>query len=93
VSARLRVALAANRELILFYWEPGAQIAEKQAQSQWGDKLIAQLSADLQKAFPDLKGLSTSNLKYCLRFFHFLPQYTGALDPFKTPRAIWSTGC
>ena len=71
VSARMRVALAANRELIVFYWELGAQIAEKQAQSQWGDKLIAQLSADLQKAFPDLKGLSASNLKYCLRFFHF----------------------
>ena len=27
-SARLRVALAANRELIQFYWELGAQIAE-----------------------------------------------------------------
>ena len=71
VSARLRVALAANRELICFYWELGAQIAEKQTQSQWGDKLIPQLSADLQKAFPDLKGLSSSNLKYCLRFFQF----------------------
>lgn len=70
-SARLRVALAANRELILFYWELGAQIVEKQAQSQWGDKLIPQLSADLQKAFPELKGLSASNLKYCLRFYQF----------------------
>lgn len=75
VSARLRVALAANRELIRFYWELGAQIAQKQLQSQWGDKLIPQLSADLQKAFPDLKGLSSSNLKYCLRFYQF---YAGA---------------
>jgi predicted nuclease of restriction endonuclease-like (RecB) superfamily len=71
VSARLRVALAANRELIHFYRELGAQIAEKQAQSQWGERLIPQLSADLQKAFPELKGLSTSNLKYCLRFYQF----------------------
>jgi predicted nuclease of restriction endonuclease-like (RecB) superfamily len=69
--ARLRVALAANRELIQFYWELGAQISEKQAQSQWGDKLIPQLSADLQKTFPELKGLSASNLKYCLRFHQF----------------------
>ena len=75
VSVRLRMALAASRELILFYWDLGAMIAQKQAQSQWGDKLIAQLSADLQKAFPDIKGLSASNLKYCLRFFQF---YTGA---------------
>lgn len=76
-SARVRVALAANRELIQFYWELGAQIADKQAQSQWGDKLIVQLSSDLQKAFPDLKGLSVSNLKYCLRFFNF---YTTRTD-------------
>lgn len=71
VSVRLRMALAASRELILFYWDLGAMISQKQAQSQWGDKLIAQLSADLQKAFPDIKGLSASNLKYCLRFFQF----------------------
>ena len=75
-SARLRAALAANRELIQFYWELGAQIAEKQAQSQWGDKLIPQLSADLKKAFPDLKGLSASNLKYCLRFYQFYATVT-----------------
>jgi predicted nuclease of restriction endonuclease-like (RecB) superfamily len=83
-SARLRTALAANRELIGFYWELGAQIAEKQAQSQWGDKLIPQLSADLQRAFPELKGLSASNLKYCLRFYQFYAEAggTAATTPF-----------
>ena len=80
VSVRLRMALAASRELTLFYWELGAMIAQKQTQSQWGDKLIAQLSIDLQKAFPDIKGLSASNLKYCLRFFQF---YTTAQDTHK----------
>jgi predicted nuclease of restriction endonuclease-like (RecB) superfamily len=71
MSARMRAAVAVNREMILFYWELGAQIAEKQAHSQWGDKLIPQLSTDLKKAFPELKGLSSSNLKYCLRFYLF----------------------
>lgn len=88
VSARLRMALAANRELILFYWELGALIAHKQAQSQWGDKLIAQLSADLQKAFPDLKGLSVSNLKYCLRFFQFYANSQAATTSDDLPAAI-----
>ncbi len=81
VSVRLRMALAASRELIQFYWDLGALIAHKQAQSQWGDKLIAQLSADLQRAFPDIKGLSASNLKYCLRFFQFYTAGQGASDP------------
>lgn len=88
VSARLRVALSANSELILFYWELGARIAHKQAQSQWGDKLIAQLSQDLQKAFPDLKGFSSSNLKYCLRFFQFYADAQDLVLPETTPAPI-----
>lgn len=83
MSARMRAAMAVNREMILFYWELGAQIAEKQAHSQWGDKLIPQLSTDLKKAFPELKGLSASNLKYCLRFYLFFANATGsAATPF-----------
>ena len=81
VSMRLRMALAASRELIRFYWNLGALIADKQAQSQWGDKLIAQLSADLQKALPEIKYLSASNLKYCLRFFQFYTNWQGRSDP------------
>ena len=46
-------------------------ISQEQVQSQWGDKLIAQLSGDLQKAFPGIKGRSAANVKYCLRFFQF----------------------
>jgi len=80
VSVRLRMALSASRELIQFYWDLGALIAHKQAQSQWGDKLIAQLSADLQKAFPEIKGLSASKLKYCLRFFQCYTGGQGASD-------------
>ena len=88
VSVRLRMALAASRELIQFYWDLGSLIAHKQAQSQWGDKLIAQLSADLQKAFPDIKGLSASNLKYCLRFFQFYTGGQGASAPKVAAAAI-----
>ena len=70
-SARLGVALAANRELIRFYWDLGRMISAKQVQSQWGDKVIPQLSRDLRSEFPDISGLSASNLKYCQRFFQF----------------------
>lgn len=74
VAARMRVALAANSELIRFYWELGSQIDEKQQYSQWGDKIIQQLSADLQKEFPEIKGFSTTNLKYCLCFYQFFAE-------------------
>ena len=46
-------------------------IAEKQAQTNWGDKLIGQVANDLKVEFPDMSGLSISNLKYCKRFYLF----------------------
>jgi len=47
--------------------------------------LIAQLSADLQKAFPEIKGFSASNLKYCLRFFEFYSSPQGLTASHSVP--------
>lgn len=58
-------------ETLPAYLDLGSMIAAKQMQSQWGDKVIPQLSHDLQREFPEIRGLSASNLKYCQRFFHF----------------------
>jgi predicted nuclease of restriction endonuclease-like (RecB) superfamily len=46
-------------------------ITEKQKQTAWGDKLIEQLSRDLQSEFPDIKGFSRTNLLYCKQFFNY----------------------
>ena len=70
-SAQVKVAVKVNSALIAFYWELGKMIAKKQFESKWGDKIIEQLSNDLHSNFPELKGLSTSNLKYCKRFYLF----------------------
>lgn len=71
VSARLRVALAANSELIALYYELGAQIADREAQAQWGSGFIDAFSKDLQQTFPDIGGFSSKNLRYCRAFFRF----------------------
>ena len=68
-STQIRVALAANATLIEFYYDLGGMIVEKQAQSAWGDKLVQQLSKDLQGEFPEMKGISRTNLLYCKQFF------------------------
>lgn len=70
-SSQIKVAVAVNSALISFYWELGKLIVEKQAETQWGDKLIDTLSKDLKEDFLDIKGLSSSNLKYCKRFYSF----------------------
>jgi predicted nuclease of restriction endonuclease-like (RecB) superfamily len=70
-STQIKAVLSANAVLIEFYWELGKKIVEKQAQTAWGDKLIEQLSADLKAEFPDMKGFSYTNLKYCKLFFNY----------------------
>lgn len=67
-GARQRAVLSANAEQIRLYHEIGREILDRQARDGWGAKVIARLSVDLQAAFPDMRGLSATNLKY-MRFF------------------------
>ena len=76
-TVQIKAALAANKELINFYFELGKMIVEQQAKAAWGDKLIQQLSHDLAAEFSDMKGFSVTNLKYCKQFFSFYPRHTG----------------
>ena len=46
-------------------------ISEQQMKAAWGDKLLGQLSKDLGSAFPEMKGFSVTNLKYCRQFYLF----------------------
>jgi len=68
-SVQIKAALAANAELILFYFDLGKSISEKE--NVWGTKLLEQISSDLKDEFPDLKGFSVRNLKYCRNFYQF----------------------
>ena len=76
-TVQIKAALAANKELINFYFELGKMIVEQQAKAAWGDKLIQQLSHDLAAEFSDMKGFSVTNLKYCKQFFSFYSRHTG----------------
>ena len=74
-STQAKAALAVNSALIEFYWDLGRMISEKE--SIWGSKLIEQISRDLKGEFPEIQGLSTSNLKYCKRFFLYYESSIG----------------
>ncbi len=67
-GARQRAVLAANEEQIRLYHEIGTDIVQRQEAQGWGAKVIDRLASDLREAFPGMKGLSASNLKY-MRFF------------------------
>jgi len=58
VDARL-----ANKEQLLLYYKTGKILSEKIAAERWGAKILLQISEDLQKHLPGLKGFSSTNLK------------------------------
>jgi hypothetical protein len=64
-----RAILSANVQLLAIYWEIGQFIVSLETQREWGSKIIDQLSTDLKNEFPEIKGLSSRNLRY-MRSFH-----------------------
>ena len=67
-QARQRAALAVNAELVQLYARIGRDILQRQQTQGWGAKVVDRLARDLKDAFPDMRGWSSSNLKY-MRFF------------------------
>lgn len=70
-SAQIKAAIAVNRELILFYWDLGNMLSDKIKKSQWGDKVLENVSKDLKEEFPEMKGFSKTNLKYIKGFYEY----------------------
>lgn len=68
-QSQIKAAVKVNSELLQFYWSLGYDIVEMQAESKWGDKLLENLSADLQNALPEIKGFSQTNLLYMKNFY------------------------
>lgn len=71
--AQVRAGLAANRELVLLYWDIGRVILDRQKREGWGAKIILRLSRDLSRAFPALHGFSPRNLLFMRAFAEAYP--------------------
>jgi predicted nuclease of restriction endonuclease-like (RecB) superfamily len=76
-TSRLRAAFTLNKEVINLYWYIGKQIITKQKDAAWGDGVLDNLSKDLRKAFPEMRGFSKTNLKYMRILAHFYPDGIG----------------
>ncbi len=74
-TSRIRIALSVNSEVIRFYYMLGKEISEAIKNSGWGAKLVEQLSKDLKREYPDMKGFSLRNLRYMRDFYEF---YSGS---------------
>ncbi len=72
-TSRVKAALSVNAQMVLLYWEIGNEILLRQKSEGWGAKIIERLSTDLRKSFPEMKGLSSRNLKYMRKFAEVYP--------------------
>jgi len=70
-QAQLKAAVQVNSALLMFYWELGADIVERQKSAKWGSGFLKQLSQDLMAEFPVMKGFSLNNLQYIRRWHLF----------------------
>jgi predicted nuclease of restriction endonuclease-like (RecB) superfamily len=68
-STQIRAALAANNELIAFYWDLGKMLHEKA--TAWGTGFLNHVSMELKNEFSNMSGFSARNLKYCRQFYQF----------------------
>jgi predicted nuclease of restriction endonuclease-like (RecB) superfamily len=73
--------LTINQELVRLYHQIGAEILQRQERQGWGARVIERLSSDLRAAFPDMKGLSSRNLKYMKAFAQACPDLQFGQQP------------
>lgn len=59
----------ANRELLLLYYYTGYKLSDKIKQSNWGVGVVRNISDDLQKELPGLRGFSYRNLQKMKQFY------------------------
>lgn len=62
-AARWRAQRVVNTELIQLYWRLGNAVLHRQQAEGWGTRVIDRLAADLRAAFPEMRGLSRTNIK------------------------------
>jgi predicted nuclease of restriction endonuclease-like (RecB) superfamily len=72
--AQVRAAVAVNLELVRLYWGIGKEILARQHAEGWGTKVIERLAKDLCSEFPQMKGLSRTNLLYMRAFSEAWPE-------------------
>jgi len=73
-QSQIKAAVKVNTELLLLYWDLGHDIVARQMEAAWGSGFFERLSRDLRAEFPDMQGFSSTNLKYCKRFYAFYVQ-------------------
>ena len=72
-QAQVRLIVAANAQMLFYYWKVGNYILYHQQQQGWGSKIIKQLAKAIRFNYPEKKGYSERNLTYMCQFARSYP--------------------
>jgi predicted nuclease of restriction endonuclease-like (RecB) superfamily len=77
------VGRAANRDIILLYWDIGRGIVEKQEGLGWGNSVVEMVARDLQRSFAASKSFSPDNLWRMRQLYlaYSAPEFLGQAVP------------
>jgi len=83
LSASISVGRAANRDIILLYWDIGRGIVEKQERLGWGNSVVEMVARDLQRSFAASKSFSPDNLWRMRQLYvaYSAPEFLGQAVP------------
>ena len=68
MQTQVRMASAANTDMLFHYWKVGTYILYLQEREGWGSKVIERLSQVIRSEYRDKKGYSARNLLYMCQF-------------------------
>lgn len=69
VRSRFQAAKLVNKELLSLYYAVGKYVSDNSRNDTWGKGAISQLSNDLQRELPGLRGFSESSIKRMREFY------------------------
>jgi hypothetical protein len=70
-SARYEMLKTVSKQTVSLYWEIGKSVSQQMQDQGWGKSVVEQLSKDLQREFPGIKGFSARNLWNMKNFYEF----------------------
>jgi predicted nuclease of restriction endonuclease-like (RecB) superfamily len=70
ISSRYQAMKLANKQQLLLYLRTGKMLEEKIDAEKWGANVVNQISQDLQKHLPGLRGFSRRNLMKMKQFYN-----------------------
>lgn len=61
-SARYEMLKSVSKQTVLLYWEIGKSVSKQMQNEGWGKSIVEQLSKDLQREYPGIRGFSSRNI-------------------------------